>query len=432
MIAVTSLVTLAGAQTSLVNPLPETRQSSISSDGRYVAFTQWDGVNPAQVYLKDLQTLAVTLVSQDGFGNPGAGSSTNPKVTTTANGNVYVTFSSLADLTGTDTNGVRDVYLATVSSLASSLEVVSATSGGVLGNATSDSGEPNVSNGRVLVAFRSDATNLGAPAGGSQVYYRDMTIHQSSSPVLVSRATSGGGGNGDSGYSQVSISGNGTVIAFASSATNLIAKDTNAAGDIFTYNVASAAINLVTKTSTGKQLSGSSWTPKLNGDGNKVAFVTQVPIATNDTGSYADVYVANVTNPASVTMTLASVNNAKKPTSGNWNSGWIDPAGTTHPLIQGDPGWSLCLSANGRYVAFHSIATNLVSGDSNGKMDVFVRDLVGNTTVMASVDPSGGPSNNDSYCPTLSADGSKVAFVSFATNLVSPSTAPGYFNAFVR
>ncbi len=80
------------------------------------------------------------------------------------------------------------------------------------------------------------------------------------------------------------------------------------------------------------------------------------------------------------------------------------------------------ISADGRFVAFESTATNLVTGDTNNASDVFVRDLQSGTTERVSVDSSEKQGNNASYYPSISADGRFVAFKSFATNLVSTDT----------
>jgi Tol biopolymer transport system component len=83
------------------------------------------------------------------------------------------------------------------------------------------------------------------------------------------------------------------------------------------------------------------------------------------------------------------------------------------------------ISANGRFVAFASTASNLVPGDSNNREDVFVRDRQTGTTERVSVRTGGGQSNNPSSMPTLSADGRFVAFASAATNLVPGDTNNG-------
>ena len=89
------------------------------------------------------------------------------------------------------------------------------------------------------------------------------------------------------------------------------------------------------------------------------------------------------------------------------------------------------ISADGRFVAFVSGASNLVAGDSNNAYDIFVRDRSSGTTERVSIDSSGSQSNGDSFFPSISADGQIVAFESNATNLV-PGDGNGWQDIFVH
>jgi len=95
------------------------------------------------------------------------------------------------------------------------------------------------------------------------------------------------------------------------------------------------------------------------------------------------------------------------------------------------PAYNPAISADGRFVAFASDANNLVSGDSNGSTDVFVRDLAAGVTTRVSINSSAVQGNGDSYEPALNADGSKVAFTSLASNLAA-SDSNGVADVFVR
>ena len=87
----------------------------------------------------------------------------------------------------------------------------------------------------------------------------------------------------------------------------------------------------------------------------------------------------------------------------------------------GNPG-PPSISADGRYVAFVSNSSNLVNGDTNNKNDVFLRDTQNGTTTRVSESTSGEQGNNSSLSARISADGRHVAFVSTASNLVSGDT----------
>ena len=85
----------------------------------------------------------------------------------------------------------------------------------------------------------------------------------------------------------------------------------------------------------------------------------------------------------------------------------------------GDSWGPSSISADGRYVAFHSVASNLVPDDTNHRKDVFVRDRVTHVTRRTSLGPANVEANGRSYDPVVSADGRFVAFHSYATNLVA-------------
>jgi len=89
------------------------------------------------------------------------------------------------------------------------------------------------------------------------------------------------------------------------------------------------------------------------------------------------------------------------------------------------------ISADGRFVAFESSASNIVPGDTNGNTDIFVRDRLTNTTTRVSVDSAGNQANSASETPSLSGDGRFVAFKSFASNLV-PGDTNSESDIFVR
>jgi Tol biopolymer transport system component len=89
------------------------------------------------------------------------------------------------------------------------------------------------------------------------------------------------------------------------------------------------------------------------------------------------------------------------------------------------------ISRDGRYVAFASVADDLVAGDTNGTSDVFVRDLVAGTTELVSVASGGARADGPSSSPSMSADGRHVAFASGATNL-GPTGDDGAWDVFVH
>ena len=182
------------------------------------------------------------------------------------------------------------------------------------------------------------------------------------------------------------------------------------------------AIDLVSASTTGNagngtsvldDASGTSQTSDshvLSADGRFVVFTSNASdLVAGDTNGATDVFVRDLSTG---TTQLVSVG----------NSGAQGDAGSFNPSI----------SADGRYVAFASSADNLVSGDTNGVSDVFVRDLVNHTTTLVSVDTGQGPTpvqgDGASFDPSISADGTKVAFTSDASNLSSTPLQPGIAN----
>jgi Tol biopolymer transport system component len=213
--------------------------------------------------------------------------------------------------------------------------------------------------------------------------------------VRVSVAANGTQAGGPSNYP--AISADGRFVAFASDAANLITGDTNGAGDIFVKDCSSGAVTCVSLSMSGIPGQGESYAASISADGQHIAFVSEGPdLVTGDGNSLPDVFVRDLANG---TTTRLSV-----PESG----GEADGASTA-PRI----------SADGRFVAFVSSATNLAAGDSNGSPDIFVRDLQASTLEWVSVSAAGGPSDGACDGPALSADGRYVAFASNARNLIA-------------
>jgi Tol biopolymer transport system component len=189
-------------------------------------------------------------------------------------------------------------------------------------------------------------------------------------------------------------------VGFVSSADSLVAGDTNGASDVFVYDREAAVTTRVSVGTGGAQANGYSWgTPALSADGRWVAFGS---IASNlvpdDASGHIDVFVHDRDTGATTRVSLGV---------------GAEP--------DGDSG-DVTISADGRWVAFLSRASNLVVGDTNDHEDVFVHDrLTGNTT-RVSLGPGVVQGNGDSGDPAISADGRLVAFSSAASNLVAGDT----------
>ena len=204
-----------------------------------------------------------------------------------------------------------------------------------------------------------------------------------------------------------SISANGRYVVFSSAADNLVPNDRNHAPDIFLRDRQTGKTELVDVALTGgtpiavgkptSPRSAGSFQPSVSADGRYVAYTSNSPaIVTGDTNVDFDIFVRD-----RKTATTQRITNGLN---------GLQPLGdSTAPVI----------SADGRYVVYDSDAPNLVPGDTNLVSDVFEYDRVSKRTVRVSVGLKGAQSDGVSERPSISADGRYVAFTSDATNLVA-------------
>ncbi|MEG3973280.1 calcium-binding protein, partial [Microcoleus sp. herbarium8] len=201
-----------------------------------------------------------------------------------------------------------------------------------------------------------------------------------------------------------SISADGRFVAFSSRASNLVSGDTNNSDDIFVRDLSTNTTTRVSVDSAGNQTIGGSGSPSISADGRFVGFISFASnLVPGDTNNRSDIFVRDLSTN---TTTRVSVDSAGNQGNGGFLLGFFIPS----------------ISANGRFVAFTSFIPNLVPGDTNDGSDIFVRDLSTNTTTRVSVSGASNPGNGDSFNPSISADGRFVAFASFASNLVPGDT----------
>jgi Tol biopolymer transport system component len=256
------------------------------------------------------------------------------------------------------------------------------------------------------VVFDSDATNLveGDTNGWTDIFVRDRQLRTT---TRVSVNLSGGDANGPSEVG--AISADGRYVAFRSAAHDLVVGDTNFEWDIFVRDMLLGVTIRASVAVDGGDANDDSSGPSISADGRYVAFVSHafnlVPGPQNRLNC---VYVRDLQVGETV---LAS---------GAWDGGTADA-----------DAWGGTVSGDGRHVAFVSAATNIVVDDFNGLTDVFVRDLDAGLTLRVSVDESGGDPDGTSISPSINHDGTHIAFNSDATDLVSGDTN-GQSDVFVR
>jgi Tol biopolymer transport system component len=393
------------------------RFSSVSADGRYVVFASSatnlvpsDTNGFIDVFVRDRQTGTTELASVSSSGVQGNGNSGDsiggslPGFAISADGRYVAFWSQATNLVASDTNGFIDVFVR--DRQAGTTELVSVSSSGVQGNSYSVGRLAISADGR-YVAFFSNASNLVA---GDTNHWMDIFVRdrQAGTTERVSVDSSGAQGDGPS-FEGPSISADGRYVAFASYATNLVPGDTNATQDVFVHDRQTGATERVSVDSGGIEGDNSSTYPSISADGRYVAFLSSADnLVPGDTNGFSDVFVHDRQTGA-----IARAN--------------VDSSGAQADSESYDP-W---ISADGRYVAFASYAQNLVAGDTNLNLDVFVHDLQTGATERESVDSSGAQGNAGSYFAGISSDGRFVAFTSAASNLVAGDTN-GVEDVFVR
>lgn len=206
------------------------------------------------------------------------------------------------------------------------------------------------------------------------------------------------------------ISADGRYVAFESSADNLVLNDINSAKDVFVHDRQTGVTERVSVSSSESEGNSDSWEPSISSNGRYVAFLSSADdLVDGDTNGFVDVFVRDRQEGVTERVSVSSAE-----VEGNF-----------------DCVWKPSISADGTLVAFTSGADNLVAGDENYTSDVFVRDRTAGETERVSVSSDEVEGNNRSLSPAISADGRYVAFVSLAGNLVDGDTNYVY-DIFVR
>ncbi|MGB5962043.1 MAG: DUF4347 domain-containing protein [Coleofasciculaceae cyanobacterium] len=372
------------------------RTPSISADGRYVAFASGannlvsDDTNGlADIFVHDTVTNATRRVSVGIGGTQANGGSTDSSIS--ADGR-YVAFASGAsNLVSGDNNLRSDLFV--YDTIANTTRLVSVPISPFQSQGTFCSA-PSISADGRYVAYESTFSNLvsGDTNGLQDIFVYDTVANSTRRVSLSSNGTQSNSASFDA-----SISANGRYIAYSSNANNLVSGDTNGETDIFLYDTVANTTRRVSVSSNDTQGDGRSLNPSISADGRYVAFSSSSRNLVDTRTFGSEVFVHDTLTNTTRLVSIA--------TDGT-------PGGGSTPSI----------SADGRYVAFESNAGNLVSGDTNLRPDIFVYDTVANTTTRISVDDNGIQGNADSGYSSISADGSRVAFWSNASNLVSGDT----------
>jgi len=465
----TALVSV-GARATANYPLGSSEAPQITPDGRYVAFqsTATNLVSAApkggDVYVRDLlagstiwasagaRSLLVAAyhtsnaiccshrISADGQyvayeAIPNVGTLTNGLVlrcnlsngsTDLVDTNATAVISAFENWQGLDmtSEGKRIAYVADVGSPPGATTCVRLWDANT-GNATLVSGDlsnnvpaysicdgPTFDPTGQLLAFVSSATSLSTNSliGGIHLYLRDL----SAGTITLLNADTNGVGSPISSAALPRFGANGALVGFDAADANFVPDDRNRETDVFVRVRATGATELVSAHDPALACAtpngSSTLAPgSISRDGRLIAFSSEADdLVANDTNHCRDVFVRDLETGTTLLVSIAT-------------NGFSGDAVSTDPSI----------SSDGRWVAFASSAANLVANDTNNARDIFIRDLQGGTTILASLNLSGAAGGaKDSYSPMLSSDGRYLIFRSLAANL-----APGIFtseNLFVR
>jgi Tol biopolymer transport system component len=252
---------------------------------------------------------------------------------------------------------------------------------------------PKISADGRYVAFASAATNLVPGDTNGQV---DVFVRDRSSGTTQRVSVSSAGAQADFGSTIPAISADGRYVVFESFATNLVPGDTNGLTDVFLRDRQTGITERISVTTFEAQANGASRTPAVSADGRYVVFMSSATnLGVGDTNGVDDIFLRDrgVGSTGRISVSTAGVG-------GNGAS--------SHPTI----------SADGQSVAFLTSASNLISWDTNGEVDVYYRAWSSNYNEIVSVTTASVLANDGSRTPVISADGRFVAFISTATNLV--------------
>jgi Tol biopolymer transport system component len=258
---------------------------------------------------------------------------------------------------------------------------------------------PAISSNGQFVAFDSAAKNLASGKcnnGFNHIFVRDRTA---GTTTCVSVHSNGAEGDGDS--FDPSISSNGQLVAFHSSATNLAGRCINGNSHVYVHDLTTGQTRCVSLDSAENESNGNNDLARISGNGLFVAFVSDATNLTSQcNNTFRQIFVRDLNNNRT---SCASIDN--KDNQGNNNSG------------------APSISSNGQLVAFSSLATNLtLTGCIAGNSHVFVRNRSTRKTTCASVDSKKLPGNGDSANPSITGNGQLVAFESTSDNLVRNDT----------
>jgi hypothetical protein len=394
-----------------------------------------DTNNKVDIYLKELSTGTITRISDTGVTNPTTGlvvesnnDSRSPDISpATANGFFGIAFESDADNIGRkrskfpDNNRRTDIYLS-VPRRANFLERISVGPAGL--EADNDSEQPSIAAVPALkifrVAYASNAKNLTATpdqANREDIFLANVTLPKAdvfdpSQHIVTEKVSNGLNGQEANGRSlNPTISLDGRYIVYESFADNLTVGSAPTAKQIYLYDIDQKVTILISKDASGNPGNDTSQDASISFNGKFVVYTSRASNIINDgyvpSGDYLQVFLFNT-----LTGQTTRVNTSSSGVPGDGNDGSLAKA---------------VVSADGRFVMFSDTAGNLISGDTNGKSDIYIKDTISSNIVRVSKKPGGPEADGGSFGPTFArttynSDVGRCTYASNADNLVSNDT----------
>jgi trimeric autotransporter adhesin len=364
---------------------------SVSADGRYVVFESNADLlgnggsgGVSQVYMRDLATNEVSLVSSAANGTPASLGASNGVVA--GNGRYVLFVSDSPDLVAGDTNAGQDLFLKDLQT-GGITRVNTSSTGGQSALDPYTAFDASISSDGRFVVFSSGANNLvaGDTNGVSDIFLKDT---QSGLLTRVSTSTAGNQANGGSLAAQ--ISADGRFVVFTSAATNLNGQDGDGYIDVYVKNLQTGELTCVSHDAAGQSRPYDSLSPSISADGRYVAFESASTLLNDGQDGWGSVYVRDLE-----TGTLSRVTGS---------SGQAD--------LQ-----TISISADGRYVVFASQAS-LTAADTNSHQDIYVKDTQTGLVALVSQAADGAASSDWNVMARISQDGSTIVFRGDGDNLV--------------
>jgi Tol biopolymer transport system component len=371
----------------------------VSGNGRYVVYAS-DAANVVpnntpnrDIFLRDRQTGAVELISVAHDGTEADGWSVFPGIS--ADGRYVVFEAQAGDIVDDDDQNLADIYVRDRQTGAT--RRVNLTPEG--DDANDDSLTPSISSDGRYVTFTSQATNI-LPTDLNQerdVFLIDLQTNETELISISSDGTQGDFDSGHFGAGEGRVSGDGRYVVYGSFATNLVPNDTNDHDDIFVRDRLKGTTERVSLATDGTEGDDHSIYPSISDDGRYVAYYSiATTLVPDDQNSQPDVFLFD-----RQTHTTTRVSGGTGKDEANGRSRFPD------------------ISDDGRYVVFQSEASNLVPDDDNGSADIFRYEIASGETERISVPNGGGEGHGHSTTPSISGDGTVIAYVSLAEDIVA-------------